>query len=44
MLTETDPAIYAGSLVIELHPWYGSSALIETVTIHKKLQKKSITE
>jgi len=43
-LTETDPAIQAGSLVMELHPWYGSAALIETVEIHKKLQKNSITE
>src|SRR6202012_4861172 len=40
-LTETDPAIQAGSLVMELHPWYGSAALMETVDIHKKLQKKS---
>lgn len=26
-LTETDPAIKAGSLVMELKPWYGSAAL-----------------
>ncbi|MBD3648427.1 MAG: hypothetical protein HUJ31_13465, partial [Pseudomonadales bacterium] len=26
-LTETDPAIRAGRLVMELHPWYGSAAL-----------------
>ncbi len=44
VLTETDPAIQAGSLVMELHPWYGSAALIETVEIHKKLQKNNITE
>jgi hypothetical protein len=43
-LTETDPAIKAGSLVMELHPWYGSAALIETVDIHKKLQKKSVAD
>lgn len=43
-LTETDPAIKVGSLVMELHPWYGSAALIETVEIHKKLQRKSISE
>jgi uncharacterized protein YciI len=43
-LTETDPAIQAGSLVMELHPWYGSAALIETVTIHKTLQKNSFTD
>ncbi len=44
ILTETDPAIQAGSLIMELHPWYGSASLIESVQIHKKLQKKSITE
>jgi len=43
-LTETDPAIQEGYLVMELHPWYGSAALIEVTNIHKKLQKKNITE
>ncbi|WP_426672212.1 hypothetical protein ACPPVU_20695 [Mucilaginibacter sp. McL0603] len=43
-LTETDPAIKAGSLVMELHLWYGSAALIETVDIHKKLEKKSVVD
>ena len=43
-LTETDPAIKAGSLVMELHPWYGSAALMQVVEIHKKLGKKSITD
>jgi len=43
-LTETDPAIQAGSLVMELHPWYGSAALVKITSIHKKLQKKSISE
>ena len=43
-LTETDPAIKAGSLVMELHPWYGSAALMETVEIHKKLEKKSVVD
>jgi len=28
-LTATDPAVKAGSLVMELHPWYGSAALIK---------------
>jgi uncharacterized protein YciI len=43
-LTETDPAIKAGSLIMELHPWYGSAALVETVAIHKKLEKKSVAD
>lgn len=38
-LTETDPAIKAGRLVMELHPWYGSAALREINRIHKTLQK-----
>lgn len=43
-LTETDPAIQAGSLVMELHPWYGSASLMATFDIHKKIQKKSFTD
>src|SRR6185437_3907696 len=40
-LTNTDPAVKAGVLIMELHPWYGSAALIEVPMIHKKVQKKS---
>lgn len=43
-LTETDPAIKAGSLVMELRPWYGTAALKEIVEIHKTLQKQSVSE
>ena len=43
-LTETDPAIQAGVLVMELIPWYGSAALMELNDIHKKIQKISITD
>ena len=43
-LTETDPAIKAGTLVMELHPWYGSAALMQVVNVHKQLQKKGITD
>jgi uncharacterized protein YciI len=43
-LTATDPAIKAGTLEMELHPWYGSAALIETPALHAKIQKKSITD
>jgi uncharacterized protein len=42
-LTETDPAIQAGRLVMELHPWYGSAALMEVNRIHQTLEKHSIT-
>lgn len=41
-LTKTDPAIQAGRLVMELHPWYGSAALMKTVQIHQTITKKEI--
>lgn len=40
-LTETDPAIQAGTLVMELHPWYGSAALMKLNEMHQKIQKTS---
>ncbi len=39
-LTETDPAIQAGSLTMELRPWYGSAALMKVVEIHNSLPQK----
>ncbi len=39
-LTETDPAVAAGVFVMELHPWYGSAALMALDPIHKKIAKK----
>lgn len=41
-LTSTDPAIKAGTLVMELHPWYGSAALKEMPELHRKIQKKDL--
>ena len=41
-LTETDPAIRAGSLEMELHKWYGTAALMEINDIALSLAKKSI--
>ena len=41
-LTQSDPAIQAGRLVMELHPWYGSAALREVNAIHARLQKSDI--
>jgi len=38
-LTESDPAIQAGSLVMELHPWYGSAALGLVNKNHSKISK-----
>ncbi len=38
-LTETDPAIKAGSLIMELHPWMASAALQEIPRLHKSIVK-----
>ncbi|WP_321282012.1 YciI family protein [Marinifilum fragile] len=43
-LTQTDPAIKAGRLVMELHPWYGSAALKQINELHKTLQKQNVSE
>lgn len=39
-LTATDPAVKAGRLAMELHPWYGSAALMELSRIHNTLQRR----
>ena len=38
-LTGSDPAIQAGQLVMELHPWYGSAAVMMIPEIHAKIEK-----
>lgn len=38
-LTASDPAIQAGSLVMELKPWYGSAAMMEINAMHGRLEK-----
>ena len=43
-LTNADPAIQAGSLVMELHEWYGSAAMVGINEVHKTLSKPNITE
>lgn len=43
-LTATDPAIQAGSLTMELRPWYGSAALMEVNARHERLAKKKLGE
>ncbi len=40
-LTESDPAIKAGRLVMELHPWYGSAALQMVNEFHARIRSKS---
>jgi uncharacterized protein YciI len=39
-LTETDPAIKAGRLTMELHPWYGPAALMKVKEISDQLPTK----
>jgi len=41
-LTSTDPAIQAGSLVMELHPWYGSAAVMGINDVHNRISEKKI--
>lgn len=40
--TATDPAIQAGRLEMELHPWYGSAALMEINNLHLIISKNPI--
>ena len=40
-LTETDPAIQAGRLEMELHPWYGSAALMKVNEIHGRIAQNA---
>lgn len=39
ILLETDPAIKANLLTVELYPWYGSAALSEYLNTHSKIWK-----
>jgi uncharacterized protein YciI len=41
-LTETDPAVQSGTFIMELHPWYGSAAMMLINDWHKRIQKKEI--
>ena len=41
-LTRSDPAIQAGSLVMELKEWYGAAALLAVNAIHARLEKRSV--
>ena len=41
-LTETDPAIKAGSLVMDLVPWYGSAAVVGIAKEHERIAKLKI--
>lgn len=43
-LTETDPAIKAGRLTMDLHPWYGPAALSLMAPLSKRAEKKSVAD
>jgi len=43
-LTNTDPAIQAGVLTMELRPFYCSAALKDVAATHKKLAKKNFVD
>jgi len=40
-LTNSDPAVKAGVLKMDLKEWYGSAALLMIPEIHKKIQKSN---
>jgi len=40
-LVETDPAVAAGRLEMELHPWYGSAAILEVNRIHQRISREN---
>lgn len=41
-LTESDPAVQAGSLILELHPWYGPAGLMQLPQIQARVTEKQI--
>lgn len=40
--TSSDPAIQSGRLIMELHPWYGSAALMKVNELHGQIAKINI--
>jgi uncharacterized protein len=41
LLTETDPAVQAGRLAMDLVPWYGSAALMTVNDTHRLIARRS---
>ena len=40
-LAATDPAVRAGLLTLEYHPWYGSAAVAQIAEIHERLAREN---
>lgn len=43
-LTETDPMIQSGALMMELHPWFGSAAMQLVGDLHRRGEKSSLVK
>ncbi|HUR11519.1 MAG TPA: YciI family protein [Flavitalea sp.] len=43
-LAQADPAVLSGKLSIEIHPWYGSAAIMKIPEIHKTIEAKSFAD
>jgi uncharacterized protein YciI len=41
-LTDTDPVIKSGMMIVELVPWYGSAALMQTNEVHNKIAESEM--
>jgi len=39
-IAASDPAVQAGLLTLELHPWYGSAAVSQIAEVHRRIQAK----
>jgi uncharacterized protein len=41
LLTESDPAVKAGRLIMELKPWYGSAAIKKVNELHNRIARST---
>ena len=41
-LTDTDPVVKAGMMIVEFVPWYGSAALMQTSENHRKIAELNL--
>jgi len=44
ILTESDPAVQSGRLVMELHPWYGPASLVQVEAMNERIAKRKMVE